>query len=158
MQNFYLRLYTVALLVLILNIAPSCSDDDDGVNSVDLLVGKNWYVIRYEEEDDGKVIDRTTAFLEDCEKDNYLFFDKTGTFQASSGAVQCADNGGDNINGGGTWSVKDSKILSMVWPITTVDQEIVSLSKSELKVKYEIVNGPNPTDKGYTIVTYSTRD
>ncbi|MBT1707672.1 hypothetical protein KK062_05540 [Fulvivirgaceae bacterium PWU5] len=162
MQKSYLRLFAVLLLFSIMTFTTSCSDNDDDhndANKTDLLVGKQWYPTRYEEEDEGKVIDVTTSWLRDCQKDDYLFFEEKGIFMSSSGNIQCGDNSGADLDGEGTWSWKnDNKVLSMVWPIVTIDQEVLSLSATELQVRYEITNGPNPADKGFLVTTYNTRN
>jgi hypothetical protein len=93
------------LIVPVLTLAVAGCERDDLTNSrKEILISKSWKISSY------KINDEEIALM-DCQKDNYLTFDKNGTYTDFAGTEKCEVS---EINITGTWTLSDDgKILTL---------------------------------------------
>lgn len=148
-----LKLVAAALLLVV----TACDKDKDSspnpAASENQLVEKNWQMsamtISPAIESEAGPISDLYAWMPGCSKDDFMRFEKNGTFKGDEGASKCEDEDPQTTSTG-TWTLTDSnKKLTMVEDGETQTFKVDNLSKDELKLSLQ------ETEDGvtYTLVT-----
>lgn len=117
------------LLLVVLVVTLSCSDDDNKASRTDFLTAHAWVVTQYEI--DGQVED-----VMECSADDVFTFSKDGKYSSTVGSVKCDDE--EDVSG--TWFLKDNdQVLSITLDGVANDATIVILTPTNLKLKSKIV-------------------
>jgi hypothetical protein len=102
---------------------------------------------------DGKPDPDLLRFLEDCEKDNIIIFEKGGKLSGENGLLRC-DGDGPSQGDAGTWTYDEtSKILRIVAADDKTDiseWKVLEASSKVLKVQVEV------TEDGFTLKAIMT--
>ncbi len=139
---------SVAILTLTLS---GCKKNENEIDPIDggtpAFVGKRMVLSSFimdpavDLDGDGKVDPDLMAFLEDCEKDNIVIFEKGGKLSGENGAKRCDD---DELSEGnaGTWTYNEqTKILRIVDADDKSDiseWKVIEASSKILKAQVEV--------------------
>jgi hypothetical protein len=148
-----LKLVAAALLLAV----TACDKDKDSspnpAASENHLIDKNWQMsamtVSPAMETEAGPLSDLYAWLPPCSKDDFLRFEKNGTFKGDEGASKCEEEDPQTTSNG-TWTLTESnKKLTMVEDGETQTFTVVNLSKEELKLSLQ------ETEDGvtYTLLT-----
>jgi hypothetical protein len=132
MKTYSRSILYVSILTLL--ILASCSKDDPKVSKTDLLTSKAWKQTKV------KAMG-VEGEPDDCYKDNTYTYKTDKSYVEDEGATKCDPD--DDQTTSGTWKFNsDETILTLTVGSDglniSIDQTIVELSTSTLKVKYTI--------------------
>lgn len=117
----------------------ACDKDDSGASNTDKLTNGQWKIISSVAKFTFNGIEQTVdAFgqLPACQKDNLAEFQADGTLIADEGATKCSTN--DPQQETGTWEFAQGEThIIVVSDDYDFDAEILELTDSKLRVKYE---------------------
>jgi hypothetical protein len=96
--------YLILIILCFVVAVTACQKDKESGSKKEILSANSWKLASYKLNDEEMV-------LEDCQKDNYLTFNRNGTYTDNTGPILC-DNYETNING--TWTLSgDEKTLTL---------------------------------------------
>lgn len=126
--------------IAFLSTLESCTKDEDATGSstpskTSLLSSDGWVLSSANVSFNGQTMDMMT-FMDDCDKDDILFFKADKSVVEDAGALKC-DPSDDQTADAGTWAFNsgETKILATEDGETT-ELSIVSLTSSELMIEF----------------------
>lgn len=134
-----LSMLAMALLVTFSACNKDDDDDDNPMTPTEYLTAHSWLTTSVEispalEIYTGIVVDdlyeeitllgQTFSFIDDCDKDDLVFFNTDGTVTEDAGAIKC-DPDDPQQTDGGTWTLSDDgKTITMSSSISGVEEDI----------------------------------
>lgn len=119
---------------------PTPVDTNKATSRYDALTTDKWKITAvHMSKGDTLIVDYYDGQMKDCEKDNFIFFNKSGSITSDEGATKC-DASAAQITTDGSWTlnsdttmftIKDSKIL----PISgTATAKVILIDKTNFKI------------------------
>ena len=126
-----MSIYALMLMPLIV-INISCSEDEEKKSNTDLLTQKSWKLTKVEMKTDDGTFDFTSGYMDECEGDNTYSYTANGNFASAVGTDTCD---GDEEEESGTWSWKENETVLAITVDGYADEaKLIELNDSLLKV------------------------
>ncbi len=158
-----INLTSLIVLFALLVVATSVSckkDDDTPKTNTELLTGKNFFMTTWTIDPgftaNGIIVTDLFFFLDECAKDDFIFFNADGSTIFDEGDIKCEE--GDPQTASGSWDFMDNETKLK---ITYSDGSseilgIVELTETTLRVSTQFTDDLGEGEKLYTYsYTYS---